>query len=270
LTFVTTVWPIGVDTILSGALTALEVTRLVAVAVDLAVAIDVVLAFVPITFASVPVTPSVPTIGVVTVFVGAGGGVVFIKRDAADATGAGVTLVRPVTAMPFGAVTPMPAAVGAAMVIPPIPPPVIAGVAGELIEEFTVIPGFTNWLVGCTDIGRCTPPGFDGPRIRPRKPCFAARRANASVFTRGTLIDELLIGGFPAVPDDVPGVEVTLVGPYAGPVPLGSPFPGYRLVVQPNAARVAAIDAAAMSRANFAFFIGILRIWPPSVADASL
>jgi hypothetical protein len=63
-------------------------------------------------------------------------------------------------------------------------------------------------------------------------------------LARSTLV-ALAIGGFTAVPEDVPGVEE---GVLAGDVIPGCPSPGVRLVEQPNAAREQTSAATAMPR----------------------
>src|SRR5687767_8062220 len=84
-------------------------------------------------------------------------------------------------------------------------------------------------------------PGAAGPRTTPLYARAAAALASASTAADTVVgvvvedvIDEDVIDGV-----DEPGVALELgaVGPAAGVVVIGSPLPGVRLVVQPNAAR---------------------------------
>jgi len=152
-----------------------------------------------------------------------------------------------------GAVT-VPGFVTAAVVVksaapepPPAAPPVIAGVAGDVIVELTVDPGLTSGagLIGSVDAGtfpitRPVSAGLAGPRTRPWYAWSAARTATASTLAAARSDDVIALaigGGVTIDPDDAPGVdEGTVAGAF-----VGCPFPGLTLVVQPAAANKIAI-----------------------------
>ena len=120
---------------------------------------------------------------------------------------------------------------------PPSPAPLITtGVAAELIDELTVTCGLAtadgDWNCPVTMAGAppCVlGPGNEGPRYRSRG------RIAATVASASSDEETMPCGGIPVVPDDDPGVAAG-AGAAAGPPLDGSPAPGVRLVVQPNAA----------------------------------
>lgn len=166
------------------------------------------------------------------------------------------------------------AAGNAATESPPPPPPepspaplTMAGVAGELIDEFTVTCGFAvadggmNCPVTCCRLAEVLAvPSFGAawPRYLPLKASSALRVAIASSDAEKPLAgdDEIKACGVPCAvvaPDDEPGADVAF----------RSPFPGILFVEQPKAASEPVSAIAATIRRplrSFCLIVNVLRM----------
>src|SRR5512142_1966147 len=116
-----------------------------------------------------------------------------------------------------------------------------------------------NCPVTCCMLAGVTPlsPGAAGPRTLPRKASSALMAASASSDADSPFAgeDEIIACGSEAcgirpIVFAEPGVDAEFgaIAPAAGVLIAGSPYPGVRFVVQPNAASVPVIATAARMR----------------------